>query len=262
MMSCTRSGTRNRIDSPRARSDRTRVAEMSRVGTSRTKRTNPAGAVRIASGSSHRRARRDVRNCPVARKRGGAGAFGDDHVGERRDAFEVDPGVESRQCVHSQDQTQGRVREFLAHGPQRCRGHRRSGARELAPVRLEPRDIRNRRFEHAHAHVRVRRGRAPQPRTGCGHQAHGVETQGGAQLQGEPEVRAVHRVERPAEDPDGFEGCGSAARHGVRGSLERGARAACHARRGCRGRAECVWRLRVSISRVPVRCRARCTSAS
>ena len=129
-------------------------------------------------------------------------AFGDDDVGKGRDALEVGPGVEPRDRVHSQYQTQRNSGELLAQLPQRVRGHGRSDVCKLAPVRFEPGDVGKRAFEQTHAYFGARHRWFAQPRTACGHQTYRVETQGRAQLQGEADVRAVHRVERSAENPD------------------------------------------------------------
>ena len=139
MMSCTWSGTRKRIDSPRAHRDRTRVAPDVEGGyaahvedVSRGGGPNCVGVV-TPSCAQH------LRDRPVPRKHRGAGALGHDDVGKRRNAFEVDPGIESRNRIHSQDQTQRRAGEFLAHGLQTC--PRSRWGRE-ARVRARPPRVR------------------------------------------------------------------------------------------------------------------------
>ena len=87
--------------------------------------------------------------------------------------------------------------------------------RELASVRFQSGDVRERGLEQTHAYFGARLRRVAEPRAGRGHQAHRVETQGGAQLQGEPEVTAVHRIERSAQNPDRFDGWGLARWHDV-----------------------------------------------
>ena len=167
---------------------------------------------------------------PVRRQRGSAGAFGDGDMGEVRNAVGVNPGVESGNRVHPQDQTQRHAGEFLAQRLQRVRGHGRSGARELPGVRLESGDVGKRGFEQAHAHFGTRLGGIPESWTGRRHQAYRVETQGGAHLQGEPDVSAVHRIERSAQNPDCFEGCRTARWHGVSKPLKGSPQAPCHAK--------------------------------
>ena len=156
MMSYTGSGTRNRIDSPRARSDRDAGGGDVEDGNVIHEHDEPGrrkvNRVRVVASSGVQ----EARHRSVPRGREGAGAAGDDDMGKGRNTLEVDPGVESGDRVHSHDQTQRRAGELRAQRLQRVRGHRRPRTVELAPVGFESGDVGERGFEQAHAHIRRR----------------------------------------------------------------------------------------------------------